>query len=347
MELLHEPTEALARRIQLVESAQTEILLQVFKVRGDALSLRFLRSLAAKSRAGVKVRMLTDGMYGRLSPDLTAELEAAGVEIRRYRRFSFLSPWKAFYRMHDKILVVDRTAVLIGGRNLEEAAFDLDPHKKLWDLEILLKGPAAETAANYFEQCWSKVDMARSFGFRVKHKQFVFLGGRDSARELYLSLAVAQREIVLCSPYFVPSRQLTGILRDARTRGVRVRIFTNSAHSSDQPLAHAAYLNSRESLARAGVEFHEARGREVLHAKCALIDDRWTFVGSFNFDPRSENLNSESLFGVQSKELHDQVLQSLEKFIGLPVVPSPSKARPFLALALRPLAGLPFIRAQL
>lgn len=345
MELLREPGTALERRIRLIENAAGEIQVQVFKVRHGPFSELFLKTLARKAREGVKVSLLTDGLYGRLPNELRTELESAGVRLRLSRRFDFLMPWRSLQRMHDKLLVVDRKFVLAGGRNLEEAAFALDPEKNLLDLEVLLDGLAAEVAADYFEQCWEEAHGAADFSFSVRHKNFVFLGGRDPARELYKALAAAEREIVLCSPYFIPSRRLFRVLSEARRHGVRVRVFTNSALTSDQPLAHAAYLNARGRLKRMGVEIREAQGDSVLHAKCALVDGAWVYLGSFNFDPRSENLNSESLFGIQEEGLYAEVLRSLEGFVS---AREPARLQsPLLATALRPLAVLPFVRAQL
>jgi cardiolipin synthase len=346
MELLHEPKTALARRIQLLENTQDEIQVQVFKLCLHPFAETFLKILIDKAQAGVKVSLLTDAFYGKLPSEWRSKLEKAGVCVKLSRKFQLL-PWKNLERMHDKLLIIDRKSVLTGGRNLEPAAFDLDPKKKLLDLEICLEGIAAEVAASYFDQCWQEAHAANDFGFHVRHKNFVFLGGRDPARELYKALAVAEEEIILCSPYFVPSRKLFSALAAARANHVRIRVFTNSAKSSDQALAHAAYLNSRSRLLRAGVEVIESSGHSVLHAKCALIDKSWAFIGSFNFDPRSENLNSESMFGIQEPKLCSEVLEKLEAFTAAQKNSANSSPRPLLATVLRPLAGLPFVRAQL
>jgi putative cardiolipin synthase len=129
----------------------------------------------------------------------------------------------------------------------------------------------------------------------------------------------ARREVILISPYFIPTEQGIGVLGALARRGVRVRVLTNSLASTDYfPLAHAGYARWRERLLGAGVELHEmraetpsdVRGRQpgrtssaYLHTKAVVIDRRDAIVGSMNLDPRSRLLNTEVALFVESPEL--------------------------------------------
>lgn len=120
----------------------------------------------------------------------------------------------------------------------------------------------------------------------------------------------------LVSPYFVPGKEGKRRLTNLATKGVRVRVLTNSLESTDTAFVHGGYRKYRKSLLHAGVTLYELeRGAQSLtskraeekkekedhthysatglHAKTFQIDNRSVFVGSFNFDPRSARLNTE------------------------------------------------------
>jgi putative cardiolipin synthase len=118
----------------------------------------------------------------------------------------------------------------------------------------------------------------------------------------------AQTELVVVSPYFVPGTQGVAWFRALRERGMRVVIVTNSLSSTDVSPVHAGYSRYRKDLLQAGVELWELRAdperlsrrrrglgqsNSSLHTKAFIVDRRHFFVGSFNFDPRSVDLNTE------------------------------------------------------
>ena len=116
----------------------------------------------------------------------------------------------------------------------------------------------------------------------------------------------AERESWIISPYFVPGDGGTMMLTGQARRGVQVRVLTNSLVANDVPLVHAGYKPYRSPLLRHGVELSELKPgsakteRELfgssgasLHTKAFVVDGQRGFVGSFNFDPRSAQLNTE------------------------------------------------------
>jgi putative cardiolipin synthase len=106
-------------------------------------------------------------------------------------------------------------------------------------------------------------------------------------------------------------------------------LLTNSIASNVVAAAHAGYEKYRAQLLAAGVEIHELRpdagqvrkewsitgGRSIaaLHTKALVVDRRSTFVGSFNLDPRSANINTEVGLLVESPELAQQVASYLDE----------------------------------
>lgn len=121
-------------------------------------------------------------------------------------------------------------------------------------------------------------------------------------------VAKASRELILISPYFIPSDEGLAAMSAVARRGVRVRVLTNSLASADVvPLAHAGYARRRERLLAAGLELYEMRPERLetirsrlgsssgayLHAKAIVIDRQHVVVGSMNLDPRSRQSNTE------------------------------------------------------
>ncbi len=125
----------------------------------------------------------------------------------------------------------------------------------------------------------------------------------------------AKSSIVLISPYFVPGDHGSLSLTNAVKRGPKVSILTNSLAANDVAAVHGGYSKYRDRLIDGGVSIWELKpdpkqtGKSSmmgssgasLHTKSAIFDDRTSFVGSFNLDPRSVKLNCEQ--GVFATDL--------------------------------------------
>jgi cardiolipin synthase C len=141
----------------------------------------------------------------------------------------------------------------------------------------------------------------------------------------------ARREVILISPYFIPTEQGLGILGALARRGIRVRILTNSLASTDYwPLAYAGYARLRARLLAAGLELHEMRPEPVdagrsqrpgtssgayLHTKAIVVDREHVIVGSMNLDPRSRLLNTEVAVALESPALGARLASLFEKAV--------------------------------
>ncbi len=137
--------------------------------------------------------------------------------------------------------------------------------------------------------------------------------GDDSGEEILASqlagyFARAESKVEIVSAYFVPRKRGTAWLQELEERGVEVSVVTNSLASNDVKPVYAHYAKDRRDLLEGGVDLYELRpdadreqqrgvnwgqSRSGLHAKAFTIDDRYLFVGSFNWDPRSVNINTE------------------------------------------------------
>jgi putative cardiolipin synthase len=137
----------------------------------------------------------------------------------------------------------------------------------------------------------------------------------------------ARSEVLVASPYFVPGRRTLEILKQATDNRVRVSVITNSLATTDEPLVHFGYARYRSALLQMGVSLFELMpGAETrdsaagelrgslgrLHAKVAVVDQRWLYIGSLNMDRRSAHSNTEMGLIVDSPELAGQVASLLQ-----------------------------------
>lgn len=159
---------------------------------------------------------------------------------------------------------------------------------------------------------WGRVDFFSDVPGKNGNRLALGGGGLTTA-SLAALLDSARTDVVIQSPYLVLSDEALELFRRLRTRGVRVRISTNSLASTDNLQAFSGYRSQRSKLLKLGLEIYEFKPdpliqREVmqryaalraeapvfaLHAKTMVIDDSAVYVGTFNLDPRSQNLNTE------------------------------------------------------
>jgi cardiolipin synthase C len=113
------------------------------------------------------------------------------------------------------------------------------------------------------------------------------------AKQLYQAIQTAKKSVVIVTPYFVVTPEQEQLFKELRARKVKVRVFTNGTNSNDVVPAHVGYLNTRQIALQHGVQIYEYNGPDTLHAKMVLVDRAKLFIGSFNWDFRSQNLNRE------------------------------------------------------
>lgn len=145
-------------------------------------------------------------------------------------------------------------------------------------------------------------------------------------KELMPLIQQAEKKLEIVSPYFIPGRVGSNVLRKLVKRGVDVTVLTNSLAATDVAAVHGAYANYRRRLLRYGVKLFELQpfdGRSdmsvfgskgaSLHTKAFTVDNRIGFVGSFNFDPRSVSLNSEMGVLFEDPDLVEQLSKRFDR----------------------------------
>jgi putative cardiolipin synthase len=142
--------------------------------------------------------------------------------------------------------------------------------------------------------------------------------------KLWALLLDAQSEVDITSPYLVPGDKGMAAFDDLAKRKVKLTLLTNSLAANDEPLVHTGYVRYRERLLVSGADLYELSPQRTtaserfgmfgkslgrLHAKTAVIDRRWIFIGSANLDPRSATQNTEMGLAVDSPQLAREMLR--------------------------------------
>jgi len=120
--ILETRSQALDERIRLINQAQEELVIVSYDCRDGESTRDIVCAAMARADAGVRVRMLVDGISGRLflsgSELFHAFAAHENVEIRLYSPPTPFAPWKYMGRMHDKYVIADTKAFILGGRNM-------------------------------------------------------------------------------------------------------------------------------------------------------------------------------------------------------------------------------------
>lgn len=195
---------------------------------------------------------------------------------------------------------------------------------------------AIATAETYFPQLaqaivWDDVEFISDVP--GKNEGTAGLGGSgESTDKLIDAVTNARSSILIQSPYLILPEGGIELFHALVRQGVRIRISTNSLASTDNIQAFSGYSSQRKDLLRAGVELYEFMPHPAikdqlienypriaqtdpifaLHAKSMVIDDELVFIGTFNLDPRSANLNTEVGVLVRNRELARQLTDSIE-----------------------------------
>jgi cardiolipin synthase len=306
--------------LSLISSAQQSIDLCTFILARDGIGEAVMERLVERARAGVRVRLLLDGMGSLMNrPPSLRKLKAAGGICAL-----FVPPLhsprrgRTNLRDHRKLVLVDAALdsarLWSGGRNLADEYFTGSPTSPAWrDLSFELGGPLTQQAARLFESDWC---FATGHAPMPDHSPKIpatepvldggaqlVASGPDQADDTLYALLLsatyrAQHHIALASPYFVPDAALLMALCLAARRGVRVDLVLPAR--SNHRLSDVARGRALRALDQAGAQLWLTRN--MLHAKLAIFDQDLALAGSANLDSRSLFLNYEMMFAFHENQ---------------------------------------------
>jgi cardiolipin synthase len=307
------------------------------------------------AQRGVTVRVLVDGWGAKhyLTRRLERRLRDGGVNLLKYR--PEVAPWQFRFhrlrRLHRKLCHVDRRVAFVGGINVID---DMNtPHQKppRLDFAVRVQGPLLSPIVQTMQRLWALVELVQFERSEVPlfpeplsvpraGTQTAKIVIRDNLRyrrgieRAYLAaIRTAKREILIANAYFFPGVRFRRALIEAAGRGVKVTLLLQAR--VEYRLLHYASRALYGQMLSQGVHIAEYH-RSFLHAKVAVVDDRWATVGSSNIDPYSLLMAREANIFVRDPHFADQLRIELLQMIDTGtryVEPRRWAERPLLAKA--------------
>ncbi|MFC9708736.1 phosphatidylserine/phosphatidylglycerophosphate/cardiolipin synthase family protein [Paenibacillus sp. NPDC056933] len=153
-------------RIQTIREATTSIDLTYYSIQKGKTSQLVFAALFDAADRGVHIRIILDGIFHNLRGELRDIPDAIAahpnIELRYYEPLHLLKPWTWHNRLHDKILLVDNTFGIIGGRNIGDKYMALQPPKDhVFDRDVLVYNPYHDTNSTvvemkkYIDRLWN------------------------------------------------------------------------------------------------------------------------------------------------------------------------------------------------
>lgn len=311
--LLNNGEEKFPEVLKALENAKSTIHIEYYIVRNDKIGNAIKEVLIRKAKEGVKVRFIYDDFgSGAIRKTYADELRAAGVEIYPFRKLIFIMLANRLnYRNHRKIIVVDGVVGFVGGINIgDEYINDGKGAEDLYyrDTHVKVVGYSCYSLQYIFLSDWNfcanqRIVPSEKYFPHIDRSQFdhhqetaqIVASGPDSPEpmimnSLILAIANSKREVLITTPYFVPSEMVLSALKMAAMSDVKVKVLIPKKTNSF--FVRCAANSLFETLMDAGVEiYHYERG--FIHAKTSVFDRKVAMVGTANMDNRSFDLNFE------------------------------------------------------
>lgn len=398
------PKDALAARLFLIDHAQKSLDIQYYIYENDTIGNIFSYHIYQAAERGVKVKILLDDISttGK-DRDIITLAQHPNIELKLFNPNSFRTLFRnialLFHlqtlgkRMHNKALIADNAAAIVGGRNIGDVYYAGNEDTLFLDYDVLSIGSVVKGISKEFDVYWNskeavaveklisdnakldlarvKIKMARSmqrFENSYIGKELQTSGFSEAVREDTLTFVVAKRthlfydppskvvtsedddgshiskqinenltsvkkELIIISPYFIPSKTLLERFKKLKEEGIAVTVVTNSLASTDVFPVYSGYYGYIEKLLKCGVELYELKPevlqriskkirlakapRLSLHTKLVFFDDERMAVGSANMDPRSDKLNTELVLIIESEKLTTDEKKVIEKVVNL------------------------------
>ena len=321
-----------ARRavLEIISGARKTLDVCTFILARDAIGDEIAAALRSRAAAGVRVRLLIDGIGAWLGGRLDVEgLRDAGVEIVKFvPPFRSILRGRANLRNHRKMVLADAEALWCGGRNFAVEYFGGEPmrsggqrsephegslaqqvaagplrHEPWHDLSFDLRGSLVSDACNQFEKDWAYATRtelkpicrpAESVGLRDEPLAQLVPSGPEQVDDTV--------QVLLVSGCYMARRRILAVtpyfipdatLLMALSLAARrgIRVDLVLPRRSNHRLADVARHRPLRELAQAGANVWFVP--HMLHAKAVVIDDQLALAGSANLDLRSLYLNYE------------------------------------------------------
>ncbi|MEP6672482.1 MAG: phospholipase D-like domain-containing protein [Chthoniobacter sp.] len=306
VQLLHNGDQIFPAMLEAIHSAKASVNFEAFLFYSDGVGAQFRDALCERARAGVRVRVLLDGIgSGSKFSDVDEKtLRNAGCSFSYYHPTHSWRVDKLNRRTHRRILIVDGKVGFTGSVGFADPWSGHAESPEHWrDIHVRLEGPIVAKLQGAFQQHWVRGTGETISGMSEfpplppagKLRTQLIASHSFSISPISLVQAVAfasaEKTIFITNAYCTPSHNQVKLLTEAAKRGVDVRILVPGPHN-DQPMTKAAGRSAYGELLTGGVKIYEY-APTMIHTKTMVVDGLFTVIGSSNFDSRSAQINEE------------------------------------------------------
>lgn len=307
VDVLRNGEEAHPAMLEAIGAATSTIDIQTYGNWNGVVGHTFARAMADRAGAGVRVRVLLDA-FGRANIDKTsvAGMEAAGVEIGRFRPLIKWRATESTHRGHRKILVCDGRVAFTGGWGIgDEWAGDARDRSEWRDTAVRLQGPAVNGLLGAFVNNWA--ELAHPFydedvdPFPLREEagtssvQIVRgdaeTGWGDIATLSRVLLGFARHRVRISADYLAPDPAALDLLCSVARKGVKVEVLRPGPRARKR-LPQIVSRSYYYTLLESGVRIWEYQPT-AFETKVITVDGEVANVGPVDFDAGSLTLNDE------------------------------------------------------
>lgn len=277
-------------------------------------------AFAKRAREGVEVRITVDALGAtKMTKPLRKLMTDAGCKLVRYHPIRLIDIGQLNKRTHRKVAVFDGLEAYVFGHGISRLWTGHGQDKDHWrDTGVRLHGPIVNAVQSIFAQHWieetGEVLVGEKYFPALEPagdlKMHVLsgapLGGVSDLELMFkMSIASAQKEIVIQNPYFIPDDETVELLKRAVKRGVKIKIMVPGKVTDSPIVSHAGHRHFSDML-HSGVRIF-CFERTLIHQKIMIIDGIWSHVGSTNLDDRSFDINEEAGVGIIDEGIAKQL----------------------------------------
>lgn len=319
-----------------IARAEKYIFLEYFIIDEGELWDKIRALLVEKARDGVEVRLLFDdiGCMKTLPAGYEQTLRRDGISAYRFAKVNPRVSSMHQNRDHRKIAIIDGGVAYTGGVNIADEYINKRARFGHWkDGGVRLSGEAVRGFLALFLASWdSYAREVSDFTAYLPEKAaecddggyYIPFGSgpapiykRPVAKNIFLNIInQATAYLYITTPYLVIDYDLTEALCNAAKRGVDVRIVTPGI--PDKKIVKLMTKSSYPYLIGAGVKIYEYEGG-FIHEKLVLSDDKYSVIGTVNFDYRSLVHHFEcgvwSYGSPENQRIKDEYERTLERSV--------------------------------
>jgi cardiolipin synthase len=308
VKLLINGEEKFPEVIKAMKNAKHHIHIEYYIFEDDEIGNQIKDILIQKAQEGVQVRFIYDDFGSRsIRKKLVPQLIAGGVQAFPFYKIYFIALANRInYRNHRKIIVIDGCVGFTGGINVSDRYINNKPGQLFWrDTHVKITGPGAFYLQYLFICDWNfcaneHLEPEDDFFCTEPDKKGdaivqISASGPDSDTptimfSLVQVFGIAEEEILITTPYFIPGESILDALKVAAISGVKVKILVPG--KSDSAFVDYAARSYYDELLDVGVEIYLYQ-KGFVHAKTIVSDGQLAIIGTANMDHRSFELNFE------------------------------------------------------